>query len=98
MPDAATGWRRGCAGSASACRSRGFWWRGDSRALAFELLERAHVGVTPGVDFGAAAEGWLRFCYAVADVVIDEALERREGALAKIAEGGRAPSGEEGRP
>ena len=70
----------------------------DSRALAFELLERAHVGVTPGVDFGAAAEGWLRFCYAVADEVIDEALERLEGALAKIAEGGRAPSGGEGRP
>ena len=73
----------------------------DSRALAFELLERAHVGVTPGVDFGAAAEGWLRFCYAVADEVIDEALERLEGALAEIAEiaeGGRAPSGGEGRP
>ena len=58
----------------------------DSRALAFELLERAHVGVTPGIDFGEAAEGWLRFCYAVADEVIDEALERLERALAELPE------------
>jgi aspartate/methionine/tyrosine aminotransferase len=48
----------------------------DSRALAFELLERAHVGVTPGVDFGAAGEGMLRFCYAVSEQSIDEGLER----------------------
>ena len=33
----------------------------DSRALAFDLLERAHVAATPGVDFGAAGEGFLRF-------------------------------------
>ena len=29
----------------------------DSRRLAFRLLEEAHVAVTPGVDFGAAARG-----------------------------------------
>jgi aspartate/methionine/tyrosine aminotransferase len=54
---------------------------GDSLALAFALLDRAHVGTTPGVDFGRAAEGWLRFCYAVSDEVIDEALDRIERAL-----------------
>jgi len=48
----------------------------DSRKLAFEILERAHVGVTPGVDFGAAGEGWLRFCYAASEASIDGALER----------------------
>jgi len=48
----------------------------DSRALAFGLLERAGVGVTPGIDFGAAAEGHLRFCFAVEDDVIDGALAR----------------------
>jgi aspartate/methionine/tyrosine aminotransferase len=48
----------------------------DSRKLAFALLERAHVGTTPGVDFGAAAEGMLRFCYAVSDSALDEALTR----------------------
>lgn len=53
----------------------------DSRALAFDLLERAHVACTPGIDFGAAGEGWLRFCYAVADPVLDEALGRLARAL-----------------
>jgi len=48
----------------------------DSRKLAFDILERAHVGVTPGIDFGAAGEGWLRFCYAVSEDAIEEALER----------------------
>jgi aspartate/methionine/tyrosine aminotransferase len=53
----------------------------DSRALAFDLLERAQVACTPGIDFGAAGEGWLRFCYAVADPVLDEALARLGRAL-----------------
>ena len=53
----------------------------DSRALAFDLLERAHVGTTPGVDFGAAGEGWLRFSYAASDATIEEALARLAGAL-----------------
>jgi aspartate/methionine/tyrosine aminotransferase len=34
------------------------------------------VAVTPGVDFGAAGEGWLRFSCAVSEAVIAEALER----------------------
>jgi aspartate/methionine/tyrosine aminotransferase len=53
----------------------------DSRALAFELLERAHVGTTPGIDFGAAGEGWLRFSYAASDATIEEALARLATAL-----------------
>jgi aspartate/methionine/tyrosine aminotransferase len=53
----------------------------DSRALAFDLLERAHVGTTPGVDFGAAGEGWLRFSYAASDATIEEALARLASAL-----------------
>ncbi len=53
----------------------------DSRALAFDLLERAHVGTAPGVDFGAAGEGWLRFCYAASDATIDAALARLADAL-----------------
>jgi aspartate/methionine/tyrosine aminotransferase len=54
----------------------------DSRRLAFDLLERAHVAVTPGVDFGAAGEGFLRFCYAASDENLDLALERLGRALA----------------
>jgi aspartate/methionine/tyrosine aminotransferase len=56
----------------------------DSRALAFELLERAHVGTTPGVDFGAAGEGWLRFSYAASDATIEEALARLATALPEL--------------
>jgi len=54
----------------------------DSRALAFDLLERAQVGTTPGIDFGEAGEGWLRFCYAQSEATLVEALERLARALA----------------
>jgi aspartate/methionine/tyrosine aminotransferase len=56
----------------------------DSRKLAFEILERAHVGVTPGVDFGAAAEGWLRFCYAASEASIERALTRLARVLPEL--------------
>jgi aspartate/methionine/tyrosine aminotransferase len=56
----------------------------DSRKLAFEILERAHVGVTPGVDFGAAGEGWLRFCYAASEASIEDALERLSRVLPEL--------------
>ena len=36
----------------------------NSYELAFEILEKAGVGVTPGIDFGTNAEGYLRFSYA----------------------------------
>ena len=49
---------------------------GDSLALAFEILERAKVGTCPGIDFGQAGEGWLRFCSAASEASIAEALER----------------------
>lgn len=53
----------------------------DSRRLAFDLLERAHVAVTPGIDFGEAGEGFLRFCYAASENDLALALERMRGAL-----------------
>ncbi len=58
----------------------------DSRKLAFDLLERAHVGTTPGVDFGEAAEGRLRFCYAIDADTIETALARMAPVLAELAE------------
>ena len=48
----------------------------DSKALAFDILEHAHVGVTPGVDFGSRAEGFLRFSYSNSLERIEEAMER----------------------
>jgi aspartate/methionine/tyrosine aminotransferase len=59
----------------------------DSRRLAFDLLERAHVAVTPGVDFGAAGEGWLRFALSAPDAAIAEALARIGRALLDDPEG-----------
>ena len=48
----------------------------DSLALAYDILEKAHVGVTPGVDFGQRAEGYLRFSYASSLENIEEAMHR----------------------
>ncbi len=57
----------------------------DSRKLAFDLLERAHVAVTPGVDFGEAGEGFLRFTLSAPDADVEEALARLAGALPRPA-------------
>ena len=48
----------------------------DSLALAFDILEKAQVGVAPGIDFGSRAEGYLRFSYANSVENIQEAMER----------------------
>lgn len=54
----------------------------DSYALAFDILEKAKVGVTPGIDFGAGGEGFLRFSYANSLENLAEALRRLEIYLA----------------
>jgi len=36
----------------------------DSYNFAMELLEKARVAVTPGIDFGDGGEGYIRFSYA----------------------------------
>jgi aspartate/methionine/tyrosine aminotransferase len=53
----------------------------DSYALAFDILEKAHVGVAPGIDFGSHAEGYLRFSYAAAKERIAEGMARLEQYL-----------------
>lgn len=50
----------------------------DSYKLAFDILENAHVGVTPGIDFGDNGEGYLRFSYANSLENIIEGLNRLE--------------------
>lgn len=50
----------------------------DSYKLAFDILEKAHVGVTPGIDFGSNGEGFLRFSYANSIERIEEGLRRIE--------------------
>jgi len=48
----------------------------DSHRLAFDILERAGVAVTPGIDFGQNAEGYLRFSYANSLEKIAAAMDR----------------------
>ncbi|OPX37449.1 MAG: aspartate aminotransferase [Desulfobacteraceae bacterium 4484_190.3] len=50
----------------------------DSYKTAFDILEKAHVGVTPGIDFGKNCEGYLRFSYANSMENIAEGLNRIE--------------------
>jgi aspartate aminotransferase len=52
----------------------------DSRRVAAELLEKAHVATIPGVVFGAQGEGHVRFSYAVPLEAIPAGLE----ALRKV--------------
>jgi aspartate/methionine/tyrosine aminotransferase len=53
----------------------------DSYKLAFDILERAHVGVTPGIDFGENGEGYLRFSYATSLENIAEGMDRLENYI-----------------
>lgn len=53
----------------------------DSYKLAFDILEKAHVGVTPGIDFGEGGEGYIRFSYANSMENIAEGLDRLENYL-----------------
>ena len=53
----------------------------SSYDLAFEILEKAGVGVSPGIDFGKGAEGFLRFSYANSLENIKKGLDRIEQFL-----------------
>lgn len=56
----------------------------DSYHLAFDILEKAKVAVTPGIDFGTNCEGYLRFSYATSLDNIKEGLNRLEEYLKSI--------------
>ncbi len=56
---------------------------GDSRAFAAEILDKAGVAVTPGLDFDPMrGAGTLRFSYARATADIVEGLERLKSFMA----------------
>lgn len=48
----------------------------SSYDFAFELLAEAKVALTPGIDFGQNAEGFIRFSYTNSKENIEEALSR----------------------
>ena len=56
----------------------------DSQAFAFDILEKAQVAVTPGIDFGNNAEGYLRFSYANSLENINEGMDRLEHYLKNL--------------
>jgi aspartate/methionine/tyrosine aminotransferase len=53
----------------------------DSYRFAFDILNNAKVGVTPGIDFGQNAEGYIRLTYANSLENIAEGMDRLEGYL-----------------
>lgn len=63
---------------------------GDSYRLAFDILERAKVAVTPGIDFGPGGEGYLRFSYANSLEALSEGMRRLGVYLAERRGGGGA--------
>jgi len=48
----------------------------DSFKLARQIITGAKVGVAPGIAFGDAGEGYLRFCFASSKERLGEALDR----------------------
>ena len=56
----------------------------NSYELAFDILEKAHLGVTPGIDFGKKGEGYLRFSYASSMDNIKEGMDRLENYIKNL--------------
>src|ERR1700728_1384972 len=54
----------------------------DSRRVATQFLEQAHVATIPGVVFGAQGEGHVRFSYAVPPEAIQAGLDALRKVLA----------------
>lgn len=50
----------------------------DSYSFALHILEEAGVAVTPGIDFGPGAEGYIRISYACSMETLKEGLLRLE--------------------
>jgi len=48
----------------------------NSHELAFDILEKARVAITPGIDFGEGGEGYLRLSYATSIPNIQEGIKR----------------------
>lgn len=50
----------------------------NSLKTARDILEKVHLAVTPGIDFGSNAEGFLRFSYTTSLENIEEGMYRLE--------------------
>lgn len=63
---------------------------GASAQFAAELLDRTHVAITPGSEFGPGSEGCVRFSLSASVEQITEGLDRLAGFLRDG--GGRGPA------
>jgi aspartate aminotransferase len=59
-------------------------------AIAEYLISEGRIGCVPGVDFGAAGEGYVRFCFARERRELTGALESMRALFAGARTGGRA--------
>jgi aspartate/methionine/tyrosine aminotransferase len=76
MPDGAFYAYADCTDAAARLGVRGSW------DFAFELMQRAHLAVTPGRDFGLAApEQFVRFSTANSMAQLQQAVARLEAVL-----------------
>ena len=53
----------------------------DAYGLAFDILEKAGVAVTPGIDFGKNGEGFIRFSYATSLDRIAQGMDRLQAYI-----------------
>ena len=53
----------------------------DSLAFAKQLVMEAGLGLAPGIAFGPEGEGYLRWCFAATDELIERGVERLDGFL-----------------
>ena len=53
----------------------------DCYKFAFDVLEKCHVGITPGIDFGSRGERFVRFSYANSIENIRTAMDRLQSIL-----------------
>ena len=51
----------------------------NSYNLSFDILNKAGVAVTPGIDFGEGGEGYIRLSYATSKELISEGVKRLTG-------------------
>ncbi len=51
-------------------------FNGSSVKLAYDILEKAHVALTPGSEFGSQTEGYLRLSYANSMENLQTAMQR----------------------
>jgi (5-formylfuran-3-yl)methyl phosphate transaminase len=56
----------------------------DSYTFALKILDETGVALTPGIDFGQGAEGYLRISYACSTDTLKEGLSRLERFFAAL--------------